>query len=161
MTERSHAARLGHAREPEIEPIGEHRRHQGAVVDGRRARAQMCETFGEERPSRHFGQQVGDANARQHGVKSLGQSFGFGRRRFFERRYLQHAFVDCDVRQQAILGADVDGRQPSVEHLAAARDEALEICFDRNRQSADFLQISGMRLLKSIVPRKSGIAGCR
>ena len=102
----------------------------------------MGETLGEERPSRHFGQQVGDANARQHGVKSLGQSFGFGRRRFFERRYLQHAFVDGDVRQETILGADVDGRQSSVEPLAAARDKAFEIRFDRNRQSADFLQIS-------------------
>ena len=74
-------------------------------------------------------------------VKSLGQSFGFGRRRFFERRYLQHAFVDCDIRQETILGANVDGRQSSVEHLAAARDESFEIRFDRNRQGANFPQI--------------------
>ena len=44
--------------------------------------AQMRETIGEERPARHLGQQIGDADTWQRGVKTRGQRFGFRRRRF-------------------------------------------------------------------------------
>jgi hypothetical protein len=99
LAEGGHAARFRHARQTEIEPIGEQPRHEDTVVDCGRAGAQMGETVGEERPACHLSQQVGDADARQHGVETRGQRFGFWRRRFFDRRDLQHAFVDRDVRQ--------------------------------------------------------------
>ena len=100
LAEAGDAARLGHAGQTEIEPVGQQPRHEDAVVGGGLAGAQMGEAVGEQRPSRHLGQQVGDADARQHGVEALGQSLGLRRRRFLDRRDLQHAFVDRDARQQ-------------------------------------------------------------
>ena len=39
---------------------------------------------GKQRPAGHFGQQVGDADARQHGVEPGGEGLGLRRRRFLD-----------------------------------------------------------------------------
>ena len=59
----------GHAREAEIGGVGEHGRHQGSRIVRRRAGAQMREAIGEARPAVDFGEQLGDAQTRQHGVE--------------------------------------------------------------------------------------------
>ena len=88
------AAGLGHARQSQIESVGQQPRHQDAAVGGGLAGAQMGEAGREQRPSRHLGQQVGDADAWQHGVEAGGEGLGFRRGRFLDRRDLQHALVD-------------------------------------------------------------------
>ena len=56
---------LGHARQTEIEAVGQEARHQDLWVGDRFAAAQMGEAVGEQRPARHLRQQVGDADARR------------------------------------------------------------------------------------------------
>jgi hypothetical protein len=85
LTKGRDAASFGHARQAEIEPIREQPRHENAAVGDGLAGAQMRETIGKERPARHFGQQIGDADTWQRGVKTRGQRFGFRRRRLFDR----------------------------------------------------------------------------
>jgi hypothetical protein len=80
LAEAGDAAGLGHTGQTEIEPIGEQSRHQDAAIGCGLAGAKMGEAVGEQRPARHFGQQVGDADARQHGVEARGQGLGLRRR---------------------------------------------------------------------------------
>ena len=141
LAEAGDAARLGHARQAEIEPVGEEARHQDLRVGGGLAGSQMGEAVGEQRPSRHLRQEIGDADARQHGVEARGEGLGFRRRRFLDRRDLQHALVERDIRQQAALRLGVDRRQPLVEQRSASGDEALEVGVDRDRQGAALFQL--------------------
>ena len=67
----------GHSGEPEIGGVGEQRRHQSYVVVGRRSRAQMTKPLSEPRPAMHFGEKLGDAQARQHGIKPARDIFAF------------------------------------------------------------------------------------
>jgi hypothetical protein len=99
------------------------------------------EAIRQRRPASHFGQQIGDADARQHGVEPRGQSLSLRRGRLFDRRDLQYALVDRDAWQQAVLGTGFDRRQPFVQLDASTFDEALEICFDGNRQRASLQQV--------------------
>jgi hypothetical protein len=39
-------------------------------------RRQVGDAIGKERPPRHLRQQIGDADARQHGIEALGQGLG-------------------------------------------------------------------------------------
>ena len=114
LAEAGDGAGLGHARQAEIEPVGEQAGHQDARVGGGLAGAQMGEAVGEQRPARHLGQQVGDADARQHRVEAGGERLGLRRRRFLDRRDLQHALVERDVGQQAVLR--LAHRPPSAAH---------------------------------------------
>ena len=66
------------------------------------------------------GQEIGDANARHHGVEALGKRLRLGRCRLLNRADLQHALVQRDIRQQASVRLDVDCRQPFVEESARA-----------------------------------------
>ena len=154
LAEAGDAARLGHARQAEIEPVGEQARHQDAAVGRGLAGAQMGEAVGEQRPARHFGQQVGDADARQHGVEPRGQGLGLRRRRFLDRRDLQHALVERDVRQQAALRLGVDRRQPLVQQRAAAGDEALEVGIDRGGARVSNAPIAD---LPALTPERGGL----
>ena len=52
-------------------------------------------------------QEIGDPDARQHGVEARGKGLGFRRCRFLDRRDLQHALVEHDIGQQAALCLDV------------------------------------------------------
>ena len=54
LAEAGDAARLGHARQAEIEPVGEEARHQDLRIDGGFAGRQMGEAVGEQCPSRHL-----------------------------------------------------------------------------------------------------------
>jgi hypothetical protein len=56
LTKAGDGASLCHARQAEIEPISEERRHENPFVRGRLARPQMGEAIGEQRPSRNFRQ---------------------------------------------------------------------------------------------------------
>ena len=136
LPEAGDTARFGHARQAEIEPVGEEARHQDLRIGGNLAGPQMGEAVGEQRPSRHLRQEVGDANARQHGVEALGKGLGLRRCRLLDRRDLQHTLVERDIRQQATLRLDVDRRQPFVEESTAIGDEAIEVGVDRDRQGA-------------------------
>ena len=98
LAEAGDAAGLGHARQTEIEPVGQQPRHQDAAVGGDLAGAQMGEAVGEQRPSRHLGQQIGDADARQHGVETRGQCLGLRRRRFLDRARSSARLCDRHVR---------------------------------------------------------------
>ena len=60
LPEAGDAARFGHARQAEIEPVGEEARHQDLRIGGSLAGSQMGEAVGEQRPSRHLRQEVGD-----------------------------------------------------------------------------------------------------
>ena len=101
----------------------------------------MGEAVGEQRPARHLGQQVGDADARQHRVEAGGERLGLRRRRFFDRRDLQHPLLERDIGQQAALRLGIDRRQTRIEKGAAAGDETLEIGIDRDRQGAALQQL--------------------
>jgi len=57
----------------------------------------MGKAGGELRPPGHIGQQVGDANTRQHGVEPFGKRFGLRRGGLLDRRDFQHAFDDGDA----------------------------------------------------------------
>jgi len=46
--------------------------------------------------SRHLRQEIGDPDARQHGVEARGKGLGFRRRRLLDRRDLQHTPVEHD-----------------------------------------------------------------
>ena len=67
----------GHARQAEIGGVGEYGGHQGSRVVGRRAGPQMREAIGEARPAVDFGEKLGDAQTRQHGVEPAGDRVGF------------------------------------------------------------------------------------
>jgi hypothetical protein len=129
-------AGLSHARQAEIESVGQEARHQDLWVGDRFAAAQMGEAIGEQRPAHHLRQQVGDADAQQHRVKAGGECLGFRRRRFFDRRDLQHPLLERDIGQQAACRLGVNRPQTRIETGAAASDETLEIGIERNRQSA-------------------------
>jgi hypothetical protein len=121
LTEAGDRASFRHARQAEIEPIGQEARHQNAWVDSRLTASQMGEAVGEQRPTRHLRQQVGDADARHHRVETGGQGLGFRRCRFVDRRDLQHTPLERDVRQQPAFRLQLDRRQPLLEESAAAR----------------------------------------
>ncbi len=79
LAEAGDAARLGHSRQAEIEPIGEQARHEDPRIGGSFTRPQMGEAVGEQRPLRHLRQEIGDPDARQHGVEARGKGLGFRR----------------------------------------------------------------------------------
>jgi hypothetical protein len=145
LPEAGDAARLGHSRQAEIEPVGEEARHENLRIGGSFAGPQMGEAVGEQCPSRHLRQEIGDPDARQHRVEARGEGLRLGRRRFLDRRDLQHALLDHDIRQQAALCVDVGSCQPLVEESAASGDETLEVGVNRNRQgAAPFLLFQGL-----------------
>ena len=72
------AARLRHAGQAEIEPVGEQSGHQDVVVSSRFAGAQMGEQSGNSVQRGHLGQQVGDADSRQHGVEPAANASASG-----------------------------------------------------------------------------------
>ena len=115
LAEAGDRAGLGHARQTEIEAVGQEARHQDLRVGDRLAAAQMGEAVGEQRPARHLRQQVGDADARQHRVKAGGECLGLRRRRFFDRRDLQHPLLERDIGQQAAVCLGVDRRQTRIQ----------------------------------------------
>src|SRR5208283_4067888 len=96
---------------------------------------------GEKRPPRYFRQEIGDADARQHGIEARGQGLGLRRRRFLDRRDFEHALVDRHVGQQATLRTSVNRRQPFVQNRATALDETVEVRLDRDRQRVGLLQV--------------------
>ena len=55
LTEAGDRASLGHARQAEVEAVGQQPRHQDARIGNRFAAAQMGEAVGEQRPARHLG----------------------------------------------------------------------------------------------------------
>src|SRR5438270_10102635 len=81
-------------------------------------------------------QEIGDPDARQHGVEARGKGLGFRRCRFLDRRDLQHALVEHDIGQQAALCLDVGSCQPLVEESTTSSDKTLEVDLNRNRQGA-------------------------
>ena len=99
----------------------------------------MGEAFGEQCPSRHLRQEIGDPDARYHRVEAGGEGLGLGRRR--DRRDLQHALLKYDIGQQAAFCLDVDCRQPFVEESAASGVETLEVGVNRYRQGAASFQL--------------------
>ena len=58
-----------HPREPEIGRVGQHRGHQRNTVFGRRAGTQMSEPVGKPDPAVNLGEQLSDAQARQHAIE--------------------------------------------------------------------------------------------
>ena len=141
LSEAGDRAGLGHARQAEIEAVGQEARHQDSRVGDPLAAAQMGEAVGEQRPARHLRQQVGDADARQHRIEAGGEHLGVRRRRFLDRRDLQHPLLERDIGQQTALRLGIDRRQTRIEKGAAAGDEALEIGIDRDRQGAALQQL--------------------
>jgi len=141
LAEAGDAARLGHAREAEIEPVGKQPGHQDAAVGRALTGAQMGEAVREAGPARHLGQQIGDADARQHGVEPVGQCLGLRRCRFLDRRDLQHAIGDRHLRQPAGSGLGINRLQPLVQQRLAAGDELIEVMFDSDRQGAGLQQL--------------------
>ncbi len=141
LAEAGNAARLGHSRQAEIEPVGQEARHKDLRVGGRVAGSQMGEAIGKQRPLRHLRQEIGDPDARQHRVEARGERFGFQRCRFFDRRDFQHALVERDIGQQAALRLAVDRRQPLVEERSAIGNKAFEVGIDRERQGAASFQL--------------------
>lgn len=115
LAEAGDRAGLGHARQAEIEPVGEEARHENARVDNRLAAPQMGEAVGEQSPTGHLREQVGDTYARQHRIEACSHSLGFRSRRFLDWCDLQQALLDRDIRQQPALRLCVDCRQPLVE----------------------------------------------
>ena len=101
----------------------------------------MGEAVGEQRPACHLRQQVGDADARQHRIEVRGEHLGVRRRRFHDRRDLQHPLLKRDIGQQTALRLGIDRRQTRIEKGAAARDETLEIGIDRDRQGTALQQL--------------------
>jgi hypothetical protein len=77
----------------------------------------------------------------QHRVEAGGEDLGLGRRRFLDRRDLQHALLKHDIGQQAAFCLDVDCRQPFVEESAASGAEALEVGVNRYWQGAALFQL--------------------
>ena len=140
LAEAGDAARFGHARQTEIEPVGKEARHQDLRIAGCLAGSQMGEAVRKERPARCLGQKVGDPDARQHGVKARGEGLGLRRRRFGDGRDLQRALVDRNVGQQSVFCLRVDQSQPFIQEGAAPGDKTLEISLDRDRQVAVLLQ---------------------
>jgi len=98
FTQAGNAARLGHPGQSEIESFSKQPGHEDAAVSRRLAGAQMGEAVGELGPARHLGEQVGHADAWQHGIEALGQSLRLGRRRFLDGRDFQHTFLDRHTR---------------------------------------------------------------
>jgi hypothetical protein len=92
-------------------------------------------------PARHLGQQVGDADARQHGIEPFSQSLGLRRRGPLDRRHPQHAIGDRHVGQPAGSGVGIDRLQPLVQQPLAAGDELLEVGLDGDRQGTGLLQL--------------------
>jgi len=143
LAEAGDAARLGHSRQAEIEPISEETRRKDPRIGGSFTRPQMGEAVGEQRPFRYLRQEIGDPDARQHGVEARGKGLGFRRCRFLDRRDLQHALVEHDIGQQAALSLDVGCCQPLVEESTTSSDKTLKVGIDGNRQGAvpfQFLQ---------------------
>jgi hypothetical protein len=150
LPETGNTAGFGHPCQAEIKPVGEDACHYDVRIGSDLASAQMGEAVGEQRPSCHLRQEIGDANARQHGVEALGKRLRLRRCRLLNRADLQHALVERDIRQQASMRLDVDYRQPFVEESAASGDEAIKVGVDRDRQRAALFQ-----LLQRLVGDKS------
>jgi hypothetical protein len=55
LSEAGDRASFRHARQAEIEPVGQEARHQDARVGNRLAASQMGEAVGDQRPARHLG----------------------------------------------------------------------------------------------------------
>jgi len=89
----------------------------------------MGEAVREVSPARHFGQQIGDADARQHGVEPCHHHLGLRRCRLLDRCDLQHAIGHRHVRQPAGSSLGIDHLQPLVQQGLAAENELLEVMF--------------------------------
>nr|BAM13942.1 hypothetical protein [Pseudomonas sp. K-62] len=133
LAEAGDAAGLGHARQAEVQAVGQHAGQDRAGVGRRHAGLQVGEAVREPRPVRDLRQEVGDADTRQHGVEPARQGFGLRRRGLHEGRDLQHAARERHVAQQAGPGPGVDLGQTPVQQRLAAFDEAVEVGFGRQR----------------------------
>jgi len=77
-------------------------------------------------------------HSRQLRIEPGRKRFGFRRRRFLDRRDLQHPLVERDI--QAVLCLLLDCRKPLVEERFAPGDEAFEVGIDGDWPSAIRLQ---------------------
>jgi len=141
MAGTGNGASFGDARQSKIEPVGEDAGQEDLRIGDGFAGPQVGKAVGEARPARHLRQQIGDPDARQHGVETHRQSLGLGRSRPDDRGDLQHALVDRHIRQQATFGLGVDRDQPLIQGDAAARDEAVEVGVHHDRQGLAPLQL--------------------
>ena len=66
---------LGHAREPKINSIGQHRREESLPVFGRRLGAQMQESIPQIRPLIDLGEQLGNLDVRHQRICLFGEEF--------------------------------------------------------------------------------------
>jgi len=114
----------------------------------------MGEAVGEPGPAGDFGQQVGDADARQHGIEARSQGLCLRRGGFFDGRDLQRAFLDCYAWEQTVLGAAINVRQPFIQQYPPAFDELFKIRFHGDGKRAGVLQV-----LKSLLGDQSFFDG--
>jgi hypothetical protein len=136
LAEAGDRAGLGHARQAEVEAVGEQPGHEDPPVDHGLAAPQVGEVVGEACPAVHLGQQVGDPHPRQQAVEARRQGFGLRRRRFGDGGDLQHALVERHVGQQVALRLGIGRSQPLVQHGPVLRNETVEVDVDRDRQGA-------------------------
>ena len=83
------------------------------------AGAQVDEAVGEQRPARHLGQQVGDADARQHGVEACGQGVDRG------QALVQQRLAGGDEGVEAGLDGDWQGPGLLVRPHGIGEDQPL------------------------------------
>lgn len=69
------ATGLGHAREPEINAIGQNRSEESLPIFGRRLGAQMQETISQTRPLIDLGQQFGNLDVRHQRIRLFSEGF--------------------------------------------------------------------------------------
>src|SRR3546814_3780996 len=122
-----------HAREAEIDAIGEDDGEKRIAIVGLPARTSVDEAFAEPGPSIDLKQQVGDLHPWQAIIGCATGNFGSGRRCRLQRRDDEAVFVKPDLGQLALSREDrylFDGR---VEPGAPFLNMALEIRFDGER----------------------------
>ena len=146
----------GHTGQAEIGGVGEHSRHQGSRVVRRRASAQMRETIGEACPAVNFGEQLGDAQTRQHGVEPTDEHVrGFVLD--LANRADRKAFLgERGLGQLARGGERVDFAKPSFQPLGLLGAPLLETIGNGEAQLASLSAV-----LESVARQQEVVEGAK
>jgi len=90
---------LGHAREPEINAIGEYRSEEGLPILGRCLCAEMHESIAHTCPLIDLGEEFGNLDVRHQRLRLFSEGFRGFRGVFAQRREAQLPVGECDIGQ--------------------------------------------------------------
>lgn len=126
LAERRTAAGFRHAREAEVDAVGQHRGQERGAVGRGPAAARVGEAPGEASPTVHLQQKVGDPDPREEGVGIGREPLGLERQLRPDRRDAQPVFVERGVGQPAGCGECRDLSHRRFQGFPSRREVGLD-----------------------------------